>query len=141
MCTIWNLPVKTRSRSTLLNQGTGYHNVMRHCQKYQVTLLLSFHLQMYQVTERSISRTKKSQQTFARDLKSCVNSMAKHSSNTMRTLAEQSLQTTFFLKLCKLLLPVSLFLRCSIAACICCPKGALFVWGIFVRGCARRDLC
>ena len=29
---------------------------------------------------------------------------------------------------------VSLFLRCSVAACICCPKCALLFWGIFVRG-------
>ena len=84
-------PENKRSRSILLNQGTGYHNVTKHCQKYQVTLLLSVHLQMYQVTERSISRTKKSQWTSARDLKSCVKDMAKHSPNTMKTLAEQSL--------------------------------------------------
>ena len=61
MCTIWSLPVMTRSRSTSLNQGTGYHSIMKHFQKYQVTLLLSVHLQMYQVTERSISRSRKSQ--------------------------------------------------------------------------------
>ena len=29
---------------------------------------------------------------------------------------------------------VFLFLRCSVAACICCPKCALLFWGIFVRG-------
>ena len=61
------------------------HSITKHCQKYQVTLLLSVHLQMYQVTERFIYRTKKSQWTFVRDLKNCVKSMAKHSTNTMRT--------------------------------------------------------
>ena len=91
MCTMWNLPVKTQSRITLLNQGTGYHNIMKHCHKYQVALLLSVHLQMYQATERFISRTKKSQWTFTRDLKSCVKSMARNFQNTMRTLAEPSL--------------------------------------------------
>ena len=63
----------------------------KHCQKYQVTLLLSVQLQMYQVTEMFISRVKKSKLIFTRDLKSCVKGMAKHSPNTMRTLAEQSL--------------------------------------------------
>ena len=52
MCTLWNLPVKTKSRSTLLNQRTWYHNITKHCLKYQVTLLLSVHLQMNQVTGR-----------------------------------------------------------------------------------------
>ena len=89
--TMWNLPVKTKSRSTLLNQGTGYHNVTKHCLKYKVTLLLSVHLQMYQATGRFISRTKKSQQTVARDLKSCMKSTARHFQSTMRTLAEPSL--------------------------------------------------
>ena len=40
---------------------------------------------------RFISRTKKSQWTFAKDLKSCVKSMARHFHSTMRTLAEPSL--------------------------------------------------
>ena len=35
MCTMWNLPAKTKSRSTLLNQGTGYHNIMKHCLKFE----------------------------------------------------------------------------------------------------------
>ena len=46
---------------------------------------------MYWAIARFISRTRKSQWTFARGLKSCVKSMVKHSPNTMKTLAEPSL--------------------------------------------------
>ena len=90
MCTMWNLPVKTKSRSTLLNQGTGYHNTTKHCLRYQVTLLLSVHLQMYQVTERFISR-KKSKEVSVDIHQRFEELCEEHSQNTMRTLAEPSL--------------------------------------------------
>ena len=44
-----------------------------------------------QVTAKFISRTRKSWQIFTRGLKSCVKSMAEHSADTMKTLAEPSL--------------------------------------------------
>ena len=75
----------------LPSQGIGCHSITKHYQKYLVTPLLYVHLQMYQAIVRFISRTRKSQQTFARGLKSCVKSMVKHSPNTMKTLAEPSL--------------------------------------------------
>ena len=84
-CTMWNLPVKTKSRSTSLNQGTGYHNITKRCQKYQVTLLLSVHLQMYQVTGRFIFRTKKSQQRFEELCEEYGQAFSKHNEDIGRT--------------------------------------------------------
>ena len=69
-CTMWNLPVKTKSRSTWVPQC---HETLP-----EIPSNTTFICSLADVPGH-------------RDLKSCVKSMARHFQNTMRTLAEPSL--------------------------------------------------